>query len=382
MSDPGAKGTTGLDVVQLAGFYPPHIGGIEYCCSNLSAELVRRGHRVTVLTSTVGSCPPGTQIQDGVVVRFLRGVEFAHTPIMPSLVRELIRLPSTSLVHVHLSHVFTEVVLYLVAVLRGWRYVAHFHMDVDVSGRLGFLFRGYKRTLLPLVIRRAGAVVTLSDEQADLVVQRYRVPRDRVHVIPNGVAEEHFWDRPVASTSGRPGRLLFVGRLAMQKNLPRLVRALPHMRHDVELTVVGDGERMAEIRSVVAELGLASQVHLLGPRSGEELREIYRAADIFVLPSDREGMPLVLLEAMASGLPVVGSAVQGLREFLDGRGVLVDPVTPQAFAAALDALLDDPDRMTKLGRLGQQWVRAYSWRNLAAEVESIYTGLGTTRGHD
>jgi glycosyltransferase involved in cell wall biosynthesis len=363
-----------VKVVQVAAYYPPHLGGVEYCCHNISTQLAARGHEVTVLTSTVGAGPARTERTPNLVVRFLRGVEFAHTPIIPGLAGALLRVDRTAVVHVHLSHVFSELVVFAVAKLRRLTYVAHFHMDVDASGRLGPAFLLYKATLLPFVVRRAAAVITLSGEQRDLVVERYRARPQDVVVIPNGVGEEYFADRNARPGTG-PARLLFVGRFALQKNIPRLLRALPLMRNPVRLQVVGNGEREAEVQGLVRELGLEQTVDLLGRKDAEALRTLYRAADVFVMPSDREGMPLVLLEAMASGLPVVGSNVQGLREFLDGRGVLVDDPSPETFAAALDALVEDPDRMQRLSVLGREFVQRYTWAELVGDIEAVYASV-------
>ena len=195
-----------MKVVQIAAYYPPHIGGVEYCCRNISTQLAARGHEVTVLTSTVGAGPRRTERTANLVVRYLSGVEFAHTPIIPGLAGALLRADRSSILHVHLSHVFSELVVFAVAKARRQPYVAHFHMDVDASGKLGPAFLLYKATLLPFVVRGAAKVIALSPEQRDLVVQRYRARPQDVVVIPNGVGDEYFWDRPRAAALRRPVR--------------------------------------------------------------------------------------------------------------------------------------------------------------------------------
>jgi glycosyltransferase involved in cell wall biosynthesis len=360
-----------MKIIQIAAYYPPHIGGLEYCAKNISLELAKNGHHVTVLTSNVGAGKPRTVTNGGLTERYLRGLEFAHTPIIPALPFVLMRVDPTSVIHIHLSHVYTELIVLLVAKFRHLPYVAHFHMDVDVSGRLGFLFKLYKRTLLPYVIRGAAKVITLSDEQRALVVNRYHVAETNVCVIPNGVSQEFFVNRTPYEATNRTN-LLFVGRFALQKNLPRLLHALPLMKHPVHLSLVGDGEKRPQIEQIIAELKLESQVTLHGRKGGVELAALYQQADVFVMSSDREGMPLVLLEAMAAGLPVVASDVQGLREFVSHNGVLVKNPSPETFAAALDDLIAHPATLRRLSAQSRTWAEHYSWTRLVELMEQLY----------
>ena len=89
------------------------------------------------------------------------------------------------------------------------------------------------------------------------------------------------------------------------------------------------------------------------------------------MPSDHEGMPLAVLEAMAAGLPIVASEVQGLREFIAGRGVLVPAPSPEGFAAAIDALADDPARRAELAGRGRRYAEALSWPVQAAHLADV-----------
>jgi glycosyltransferase involved in cell wall biosynthesis len=359
-----------MKIVHVCSYYPPHIGGTEGVAKNLAVQLAQNGHDVTVLTSNVGAGKPGTAHSQNLREVFLRGFEFAHTPFIPALPWRLFRLSKDSLVHIHLSHVYTEMMVMMVMKLRGMPYVGHFHMDVDVSGPLGFVFKAYKKTLLPFVIRGAAKVITLSDEQRELVIDRYHAKSENVTVIPNGVADAYFIDRAKRPANKTP-KILFVGRFALQKNLPRLLNALPLMKREAELHLVGDGEKRPEVEALIKQLDLKN-VRLHGRKGGDELVDLYRQADVFAIPSDREGMPLTLLEAMATGLPVVASDVQGLREFIGTNGVLVRDPSPQTFAAALDSLLSDPAELQRLQRVSRAWAEDYAWSSLTKRVEAVY----------
>ncbi len=360
-----------MKIVQACGYYPPHIGGLEFCAKYISEQLGRNGHDVTVLTSNVGAGTARVETSTpNVNVHYLRSFEFAHTPFSPGLPWQLLRLDRDSLLHVHLSHVYTETVVFLMAKLRRIPYVAHFHMDVDVSGPFGFLFRLYKKTVLPFVIRGAAHVIALSEEQRELVIRRYKLNPHRVTIVPNGVTEDYFVDRS-RNYRQAPLKLLFVGRFALQKNIPRLIRALPLIHHPVELHLVGDGEKRPEIESLIQELNLTN-VHLHGRKSGQELVQAYVNGDIFVIPSDREGMPLTLVEAAATGLPIVASKVQGLREFIGEVGVLVADPSPETFAAELNRLIEHPEELETLSRQSREWAQQLSWAQLVKRIEHIY----------
>lgn len=361
-------------IYQVTGYYPPHIGGIEFCAQSIAEQLAERGHSVTVVTSNIGCGTCRAQRGGRMTVHYLRGVELAHTPVIPGLLTTLLRAPRGAVFHVHLAHVAVELQVVLASLIRGIPYIAHFHMQGIVSGRLGFAFVAYQRLVLPHILRRAARVVVVSREQRELLVTRYRVRGDRTVVIPNGVSEMYFAaDRGERENAGPP-RLLFVGRFAAQKNLPRLLNAMTYLKHDVEVQLVGDGELRGEVARLVAFLGL-DNVTIHAPRLGADLAEAYRRADLFVLTSDREGMPLALLEAMASGLPVVAFAAPGVREYVAGRGILVEEDSPEAFAAAVDELLDRPEEQRRLGGAAQSWAKRHSWSSRVDRLEELYGEL-------
>ena len=360
-------------VVQVTGYYPPHLGGVEYCALNISRELCREGLRVTVLTSALGGAGAGVDTSDAPAVRRLRALEVAHTPIMAGLAWNLWRESRRAVIHLHVSHVWSDVVTTLVARLGRRPLVSHFHMDTPPSGRWGFVFVLYKRLFLGWLLRRAGTVIALSAEQAELLTRRYRVPAERIRVIPNGVSGEFFGDEGETPSivPGSPLRLLFIGRLAAQKDLPLLLAAAELLGARVTVDIVGDGE----LREHITELAQAlpkGRVRLWGALSGAELLARYREADVFVMTSEREGMPLALLEAMAAGLPVVASDVQGLREFVGGVGLLVSERSPAGFAEQIERLLEDSSLRTTLGRASTAAVQSRRWDALVSEILDAY----------
>jgi colanic acid/amylovoran biosynthesis glycosyltransferase len=142
-------------------------------------------------------------------------------------------------------------------------------------------------------------------------------------------------------------RLVFVGRLAHVKGLDVLLPALVELRAalgDVRLTVVGDGPERGRLTAVAALLGLADVVELVGAQAPDAVRDVLAEADVFVLPSFAEGVPVVLMEAMAAGIPVVTTQIAGVPELVehDGTGLLVPPSDQAALVAAITRMLTEP----------------------------------------
>jgi glycosyltransferase involved in cell wall biosynthesis len=166
---------------------------------------------------------------------------------------------------------------------------------------------------------------------------------------------------PVATDLFSPGgpraidRLLFVGRLTVQKGIGALVEAVARMRRQVTLDVVGDGPLAAELAARVRELGIGDRVQWLGQLPQPKLVDLYRRATALVIPSNEEGLGLVAVEAQLCETPVVAYASGGLTDTVqhDRTGLLVPPGDVAALAASLDDLLDRPDRGADLGRAGR-----------------------------
>jgi glycosyltransferase involved in cell wall biosynthesis len=174
-----------------------------------------------------------------------------------------------------------------------------------------------------------------------------------------------------------PFRLLFVGRLAVQKDIPLLLQAAAILGKAVTVDIVGDGELRQEISTLAAALP-AGRARMWGVLTGPQLLARYREADAFVMTSEREGMPLALLEAMAAGLPVVAGDVQGLREFVAGVGLLVSDRNPAGFADQIQRLIDDPELRATLATASTAAVQSRRWDSLVGEVLDAY-GLASGR---
>jgi glycosyltransferase involved in cell wall biosynthesis len=359
-------------IAQVTSYYPPHLGGMENVAAQLAEGFVDKGYAVSVYTSDIGYSSNAV-ISSNVQVNYLRSLEFAHTPIIFTLFFRLLALPRHSLIHLHVAQAFSPEIVFLVSRLKGIPYIAHIHLDVDPSGSLGFLLGTYKKLFLKRVLKSAAKVICLSASQKKLIASMYALPLESIVVIPNGVAEKYFIGKRTRENA--VPHLLFVGRLAVQKNLSLLIEAVLRMRTDVFLDIVGEGELRGHIETLIQKYGLQN-VNLHGKKTGKELIELYTSADVFVLPSLKEGISLAMLEALASGLPVVASDSPEIREVLaDCGGILVQEPTAINYAKALDALLSDKDALQNLKALSVQKARSYSWENVLASIEDVYKQL-------
>jgi phosphatidylinositol alpha-mannosyltransferase len=354
----------GIRVLQISPYYPPHLGGVERVAQALAGTLGRR-REVEVLTTAL---PAVSAEPDPVPVHRFRALEVASTPISPGLFAALLRAPRGSLWHVHCCSALIPEQVMVAAWLRRQPYVLHFHADVAASGPLGRLLPAYKKHVFGRAVRAAARVLVLSADQAVFVEKSYRVPADRIRVVPNGVDESLFRE-PRRSAAGGPLRLLYVGRLAVEKNVARLIDAVAQVKSEVRLTVVGDGPQRAELLRRADAAGLA--VEFTGSLHGARLIQAYAEADLFVLPSNGEGMPMAVLEAMAAGLPVLATDVPGSRELVSGRGMLAAPQVP-ALAQAIEELAGDAALRDRLARQCAAAAREYGWEASADLVERIY----------
>jgi glycosyltransferase involved in cell wall biosynthesis len=367
-------------VVHVTPTYPPVLGGTERFVQRLTEIRRSAGLPVRVLTSTIGlPAKPRRAASEPDVLR-LPGFSVAHTPVIPRLPLALAKVERDAVIHLHIAHAFTPEVVAVVCRLRRMPYVAHLHLDAPPSGFLGPLLRLYKPAVLAAVLRSATAVVVFTNAQADEVAVAYRVEHHRIYVVPNGVDRQLVIPVP----RERPteiARLLFVGRLGPTKNLEVLLDALAELPGP-SLDIVGDGPLRQRLERQAERLA-PGRVMFHGTLEGEALLARYRAADVFVLPSSREGMPLALLEAMASGLPAVATDISGIRELVvpGVTGELVPVNDVSGLRAAIDRLVADPRRREAMGRAALEAVRSHTWESAAEACERIYAKVPTSVNH-
>jgi len=248
----------------------------------------------------------------------------------------------------------------------------------DVPGANARLQLEYK-VLGPLVFKpiwkRASALVACS---AGLKSRAQRfLPSAEIEVIPNGVDLEHFHPAGAgpAMQADSPLRLLTVGRLSATKRLPLLVGMVELLRSQdcrAELTIVGGGALESDLRRLIRDKGLGDAVTLAGRCDAEEMPEIYRQHDVLVSASMQEGMSNAMLEAMASGLPIVTTRCEGVDELISDNGLVVDDPSPAALAAAVRKLAHDRKTLKTMSLAARKKAEGFGWSVAAESYLRLY----------
>jgi glycosyltransferase involved in cell wall biosynthesis len=248
------------------------------------------------------------------------------------------------------------------------------HWTIFIPENPGRLAR-VQQMFTKLALRRSAFVLPVSDDLRAALAELE--PSARFRVIRNVVDERVFHPpatREPVSTS--PYRLLTIGSLDSERKgvdiLLEAVARLAEERTDFHLDVIGEGRNRPAYEALAERLGVSQLVTFHGWKPKARLAELMRAADLFVLASRFENQPCVLIEAMASGLPVVATAVGGVPETVDERsGLLVEPLDPEAFAQAMAKALDGLDRYDRAG-ISRRALENYGQTRIGGELLEVY----------
>ncbi len=247
----------------------------------------------------------------------------------------------------------------------------------DVPGENARLKLEYK-ILGPLVFRpiwKHAAVLVACSQGLKARALRF-LPSVEIDVIPNGIDPERFFpapEQPDAECSG-PLRLLTVGRLSTTKRLPLLIEAVELLGKEgcpVHLTIVGGGALESQLRQTLDEKKLHS-VTLVGRRGSEQMPETYRSHDLLVSASAQEGMSNSMLEAMASGLPIVTTACEGVDELIADNGIVVNAAGPAELAQAIRMLAENPSKRKTMAVAARTRASLFSWSGAADQYIEQY----------
>ena len=256
---------------------------------------------------------------------------------------------------------------------------------VESFSRLKQAFRicAFKTIELKIAMN-ADCVITVSERLKKEFVHRFGVPSEKIRVIPNGVDINLF--RPTVSNSNEilskyqlpEDYVLFVGRLVEQKGVQFLLKAVKGT--NIHVAIVGGGTLYSYLKELSKRLGISKQVHFIGSVPLEDLRKIYSKAKFCVIPSVAEGFPcgLVGLEAMASGLPIVASRIEGIEEIVvDGyNGFLFEKGDVKKLRLHLTKLIEDEKLVKIMGKRSRKIVEdKFSWSVVAQKTFQLYKDL-------
>ncbi len=351
-------------IVHFGKYYPPDAGGIESVTSSLARGAASAGHDVTVVCFKK-SPADDRSVMDGVrVLRAPIGRLVASQPLGLAYLRMCLQeARDADVVHLHVPNMLGALCCLLMG--RKTRLLVHWHSDVINKGLLGKLLQPLEVALL----KRADCIVATSPVYAEASPMLSRFA-DKVSVVPIGVNDIASPQAPDAAAMQLPPELearvagkklvLAVGRLVSYKGFEVLIEAARQLHDDTMVVIVGGGPLQAALQAAVRSAGVEDRVHLAGRLSDAALHALFARATLYCLPSvtRAEAFGVVLLEAMAYGLPIVatdipGSGVPWVNQH-DVSGINVPVNDPAALAQACNRILDSGQERARLSAGARQ----------------------------
>ncbi|MFZ5912451.1 MAG: glycosyltransferase family 4 protein [Chloroflexota bacterium] len=370
-----------MHILVLIHEFPPVGGGGGRAAYDICKQLVQRGHQILVLTAHLKGLPL-REVVDGIeVVRIPSLRTAAHSASVPAMAAYIllglwhglahIRRFRPDLLHVHFA-LPAGALAWALSTLTGLPYVLTAHLG-DVPGGVPEKTDRWFRWLLPFtppIWRRASRVAAVSHYTRQLALQHYPV---EIEVIYNGVDVQDI--EPAAREPDGQPRIVFAGRFVGQKDPQQIVRALAGLRDlDWQCVLLGDGELFETVKQSIHAEGLDGRFTLTGWVTPEKVLEQFSQGNILFMPSLSEGLPVVGVQALASGLAVVASHIGGFLDIVDEgqNGFLVRPGDQAGFAEALRKLLTDASLLRQFQRASLEKAAQFDITRIAAQYETLF----------
>jgi 2-deoxystreptamine N-acetyl-D-glucosaminyltransferase/2-deoxystreptamine glucosyltransferase len=357
--------------------YDP-IGGMQNHVAELTRCLDGLGVSQLVVTSRLAGPADRVRFGDNAqVIRTGLPVPVLRQAWAPVAAKHALGLRGVDVVHVHCGEDLAALPLARIAARRHASPIV-VTMHLSVRHRLrpttlrGHVLRAVGGSTQRWLLAGAEAVIALTPSAARLLSSD-GIPADRVHVIPPGYHPGLFAAAAADPFPGLPRpRVAYVGRLAPQKDVGTLLDAFARIGPGPQLVLVGDGPDRRALQRRAQPFG--ARVHFTGFLPHAQIPAVLRHVDMLVLPSLYEDLSSVLIEAMASGLPVVATRVGGTADLVnDGvNGLLVAPRDPAALATAISRILGDPAAAARMASAARRTAAAYAWPDLARNVLDVY----------
>lgn len=357
--------------------YYPKPGGVTEVVHHTAVELKRLGHDVTIITTSYDRSrtkEPGV-IRIGHNILFPANGAWTNVTVGRALRRqleEIFRRKRFDIIQTHCPLVPTLPLLTLFADRAGARLVGTFHAAAEKNG----IYSLFQRPL-DYLARRLDHRTAVSAPAREFAAQYFP---GEYEIIPNGIDSRRFNPGILPVEGLRDGKLniLFVGRMDRRKGLPYLFKALPIIQRSiprlVRLILVGEGSLRRKVMPRPISLG-GAEIMAVGRVDAQLLPRYYASADIYCAPATgRESFGIVLLEAMASGIPVVASDIPGFRRVVtSGRdGILTAPGSPEEIADAVTRIASDPAMTARMTAAGRDKALSYDWESVTVRLEESF----------
>ena len=375
-----------IKLLLITPYFYPESGGLESYTYNISKRMVKKGFDVTILCSTRDKIDENENLDGIKVIRQKPNFILSNTPIRFNLfftMSKLVKENDFDLINAHTPVPLYADVAAMVSKRHKIPFILTYHAGSLMKDRIVIdaVAKIYQRSIEKFTLAQADKIITVSEFVKNNYIKEYK---EKVCIISPGVDIDKF--KPLNKIEKKPNNILFVAQLVKGhkwKGLDYLLESVNLIKKDIEsikLTVVGSGNYIDHYKDRVNELRIKDNVIFKGRVSDEELVKEYQRANILILPTytDAESFGMVLIEANACGISVIGTRTGGIQYVIkDGEtGLLVPPKNPEALADAVIELLNDEDLAKKMGENGRRLVeKRYTWKRAAEMTEKVYKGV-------
>lgn len=363
-----------MKIIQTCGYFFPSITGAGIHVHQLSKSLVKRGHEVIVFTPLRDNSKE-REIIDGIEIR-----RISYSKLNYKLFYALMK-QDFDIMHAHAiwSHVPAS---FFVSKMKKRKTIITPHHTWNFLKR-NWSYNLYYHTLWKWMVKNASAVIALNQEEVGNLAM-LKVKKEKIRVIPNAVDSIKFsplHSDIIRQKYGFEGTIiLFVGAISLLKGVHVLLESINNILKsysDLYLVFIGEvhSNDAEDVTDFIKKNNITNNVLFMGHIPHDELPYFYSSADIFVTPSFSEGMPTALLEAMACGLPCIGTNVGGTKEVIEEMktGLLVEAGNSEQLAEGIKLLLTDDKLRRKLGdNARRKIIEKYSWEKVTDQIENLY----------
>ncbi|MGB0911695.1 MAG: glycosyltransferase family 4 protein [Nitrospirales bacterium] len=366
-----------MRILTLCYEFPPLGGGGAKVAYGLAKALVKLGHTIDVVTMGFKGLPKQETV-DGITIYRVSCIRtkqsMCYTPEMPpyilSALPVITRLTKTHQYDLNHTHfIFPDGILSnIIKMICGLPYIITAHGS-DVPGYNPDRFQIQHKILEPIwkhVVRNAEQIICPS-RSIETLVDKLNTTTSTT-IIPNGISIDKF-----NPNLPKRNRALIVTRMFERKGVQYLLKALEQLDHGYEIHIVGDGPYLKNLQGQVDEKNLDVKFWGFLENQSQEIRELYETSKIFVLPSESENFPIVLLEAMAAGMAIITTEGTGCAEVVGDAALFIRPRDSESIKDALKRLLLDPEYGSELGKKARTRLEQYfGWGTVSQQYSSLY----------
>lgn len=357
-----------MKIAILLGHFPPKwLAGTEIATYNLADHLARRGHEVHVITSHDSGLPELSE-ENGFYIHRIAWPKTRFIGIVTFWVKICLTIRKVKPEIIHSQSLLIGV--------PAWAAKKFLKIPYVIWGQGSDIYlpiRFTRMTSKP-ILQNADAVLALTEDMKQKMREIYE---RKIYVVPNGVDLERFKISLGDKKEGDPKMIIFVGRLHPVKGVQYLIEAMAIIHRkmpNVKLVLVGDGVERSRLEELAKRLDLNGCIQFAGQVPQERIPQVMHQADIFSLLSLSEGFPVVLLEAMAAGLPIVATNVGGIPDIVEEEvnGYLVNVRSPEEISEKILFLLQNNEIWEEISATNREKAELFTWYKVADTVEKIY----------